>query len=44
VRWIANLDFDSFFPPVFLQFDHPIRYLVYDNDDDTNCDCSESCV
>jgi hypothetical protein len=44
VRWIANLDFDSFFPPVIFRFDHPIRYLVYDNDDDTNCDCSENCV
>lgn len=39
VRWIANLDYDSFFPPVVFQFDHPIRYLVYDNDDDTNCEC-----
>jgi hypothetical protein len=44
VRWIANLDFDLFFPPVFYQFDHPVRYLVYDNDDDTNCDCQEECV
>jgi hypothetical protein len=44
VRWIANLDFDTFFPPVFFQFDHPIRYLVYDNDDDTNCECLEDCV
>ena len=43
VRWIANLDFDTFFPPVIFQFDHPIRYLVYDNEDDTNCECSEDC-
>ena len=43
VRWIANLDFDSFFPPVGFQFDHPIRYLVYDNDDDANCECLEDC-
>jgi hypothetical protein len=43
VRWIANLDFDLFFPPVFLTFDHPIRYLVYDNDDDTNCNCADDC-
>ena len=39
VRWIANVDFDLFFPPIVFTFDHPARYLVYDNDDDTNCDC-----
>lgn len=43
VRWVANLDYDLFFPPVGFQFDHPIRYLVYDNDDDNNCDCPEDC-
>lgn len=40
VRWIANLDYDAFFPPVAYQFDHPIRYLVYDNDNDANCNCA----
>ncbi len=46
-RWIANLDFDAFFPPLAYQvavFDHPVRFLVYDNDDDTNCECLEDCV
>ena len=43
VRWIANLDFDTFFPPVGFQFDHPIRYLVYDNANNANCDCLTDC-
>jgi hypothetical protein len=44
VRWISNLDPEQFLSPVTgFQFDRPIRYLVYDNDDDTNCDCSETC-
>ena len=43
VRWVANFDFDLFFPRVGFQFDHPIRYLVYDNEDDTNCDCTNDC-
>ena len=43
VRWVFGIDFDAFFPPVPLTFDHPIRYLVYDNDDNTNCDCPEDC-
>ncbi len=39
VRWVRNFDYDNLFPPVFWTFDHPIRYLVYDENDDTNCDC-----
>ncbi|WP_420631731.1 hypothetical protein [Candidatus Leptofilum sp.] len=44
VRWVPMLDFDAFFPsePAFT-FDHPIRYLVYNNEDDTNCECTEAC-
>jgi len=41
VRWVRNFDRDLLFPPPFLTFDHPIRYLVYDNKD--VCDCSVIC-
>lgn len=43
VRWVYDVDVDLFFPPQGFVFDHPIRYLVYDNDDHTNCDCTEEC-
>ena len=43
VRWVRNFDYENLFPPVPWTFDHPIRYLVYDDKDDTNCDCTELC-
>lgn len=45
VRWVAASQFDRdlFFPPVTLHYDHPIRYLVYDNDNTANCNCDNNC-
>ena len=41
VRWVYDLDAEWLWP-AGPRFDHPIRYLVYDDEVDP-CDCSEMC-